>query len=148
VRGGDAALSKLLWDFLCRPISSQYYCSCKLRCFVCGVKVWAKRRFKTPEKYLRAKYKREFELNEKIVSNTLWARLEPNGRLVVGAVTKRQPPQPTQSSTSTTGTAPSTAAGSDRNVDTAAEITSFPPEAADAAQCPDILVTCPDRRDF
>jgi len=69
--------------------------------------------------------------------------------LVVGAVAKRQPPPP-QSNTSTTGTdaAPSTAAGSDRNDrnDTAfveAETTSFPPEVA-AAECPDILVTCPD----
>jgi len=118
-----------------------------------GFKVWAKRRFKTPEKYLRAKYKREFELNEKIVSNTLWARLESKGRLVVGAVAKRQPPQPhhpAQSTTSTTGTdgAPSTAAGSERNdrsdaASVDAETTSFPPEAA-AAECPDILVTCPD----
>jgi len=108
---------------------------------VCCVKVWAKRRFKTPEKYLRAKYRREFELNEKIVSNTLWARLEPNGRLVVGAVAKRQPPQPAQPSTSTTGTAPSTTAGSDRN-----DSTSLPPPPPPPApaQCPDILVTCPD----
>jgi len=126
--------------------------------------VWAKRRFKTPEKYLRAKYKREFELNEKIVSNTLWARLEANGRLVVGAVAKRQPPpatqppqplpetqpprrppatQPppaTQSSAST-----STAGVSDRN-DTAAApaAVAFPPPLHAAAECPDILVTCPD----
>ena len=113
-------------------------------------KVWAKRRFKTPEKKLRAKYRREFELNEKIVSNTLWARLEPNGRLVVGAVAKRQPPpaHPPAQSTSSTDAAASTAAGSDandRNEDAAsagnADATSLPPEAA-AAQCPDILITC------
>ena len=117
-------------------------------------KVWAKRRFKTPERYLRAKYKREFELNEKIVSNTLWAQLQPNGRLVVGAVVKHQPPHPhhpAQSTTSTSGggtDAPaSTTAGSDANdrddaASDNAETTSFPPEAA-AAQCPDILITCP-----
>jgi len=115
--------------------------------------VWAKRRFKTPVKCLRAKYRREFELNEKIISNTLWARLEPNGRLVVGAVAKRQPPQPTpQSAASTTGTetTPSIAAGSetnDRNDDegAAADTTSLPePEVVAAADCPDILITCPD----
>jgi len=82
------------------------------------------------------------------VSNTLWARLEPNGRLVVGAVAKKQPPRP-QSTVSTTGTeaAPSTAAGSevnDRNDDALidAETTSLPQEAG-ASQYPDILITCP-----
>jgi len=91
------------------------------------------------------------------MSNTLWARLETNGRLVVGAVAKHQPPHPhpaAQSSLSTAGTeAPaSTAAGGEgndreRDRDDAASVnnavaTSFPPEAA-AAQCPDILITCP-----
>jgi len=111
------------------------------------VEIWAKRRFKTPEKYLRAKYKREFELNEKILSTTLWARLEPNGRLVVGAIAKRQPPQPhqpVQSTTSTTGTeaAASTAAGSEAIDRNDAETMSYPPETA-AAQCPDVVITCP-----
>jgi len=119
--------------------------------------VWAKRRFKTPEKYLRAKYKREFELNEKIVSNTLWARLEANGRLVVGAVAKRQPPPATQPPQPLPATQPppaaqssastSTAGVSDRN-DTAAAAApaavAFPPPLHAAAECPDILVTCPD----
>jgi len=113
------------------------------------VKVWAKRRFKTPLKYLRAKYKREFELNEKILSHTLWARLEPNGRLVVGAVAKKQPPHP-QATTSTTDTEAATWTAADSEVigrDYAAlldnpQTTSFPPEAA-APQHPDIRITCP-----
>ena len=98
---------------------------------------------------MRAKYKREFELNEKILSSTLWARLEPNGRLVVGAVAKRQPPvanQPVQSTTSSTEADGSTALGSgatDRNDATFvnADITSLPPELA-AARCPNIMITC------
>jgi len=106
------------------------------------IQVWAKRRFKTPQKQLRAKYKREFELNEKIVSNTLWARLEPNGRLVVGAVAKKQPPQPPQSAASTTATDAAGSEVADQNDTDAETTTSFPPEAA-APQCPDILITCP-----
>jgi len=118
-----------------------------LICLIVINQVWAKRRFKTPQKYLRAKYRREFELNEKIVSNTLWARLEPNGRLVVGAVTKKQPAKRPQSaaSPSETEAAPLTAAGNegnDRNHDHEAEtMTSLPPEVG-AMQFPDILVTC------
>jgi len=113
------------------------------------VQIWAKRRFKTPERCLRAKYRREFELNEKILSNTLWARLEPNGRLVVGAVAKHQPPPPhhkAQSTISTTGTeaAASTAASSDRN--DAASVDAGNLFQA-AAECPDILVTCADSID-
>jgi len=108
------------------------------------LQVWAKRRFKTPLKYLRAKYKREFELNEKIVSSTLWARLEPNGRLVVGAVAKRQAPQPQTQTSDQPETAEPVATGSEPTNDpsTSAEnVTSHPPETA-AAECPDILVTC------
>ena len=114
------------------------------------VQVWAKRQFKTPERSLRAKYKHEFELNEKIVSNTLWARLEPNGRLVVGAVAKHQPPNPNQASQSSEAVESAAAAGSDGNdrndaasVSIDAETKSVPPEVA-AAECPDVPVTCPD----
>ena len=124
-----------------------------------AIQVWAKRRFKTPLKYLRAKYKREFELNEKIISNTLWARLEPNGRLVVGAVAKKQPAQATTTSTGTEAVASTAAGGNEVNnrddsVASAAgaavihdvTTTSLSPETS-PPQYPDILSTCPDAVD-